>query len=254
MPAIPGLNRDVALKILPADVAADPSRASTVQDRGPRRRGPEPPQYRRRLPARAAGVVPPRSEAGQHPADRGRTREDPRFQSGAHDPAVRTSRHDNAGPIDVVPASSLARSATCHPSRCADWMPITAATSSASAWCCTRCSGARGPSKVRSGGHDAGHPAGGRSRPAVDRARRRAAGGVALPQKDPAHRFQSARDLSFALPALAQGDSSSDAALAVPSPAPPAQRSRTWLWTGAANGEGQNDIWLSTWRREERRL
>jgi serine/threonine protein kinase len=53
-------------------------------------------------------------------------------------------------------------------------------------------------------------------------------------EKDPVHRFQSARDLGFALRALAQGDNSSDAALAVPSPGQAAQRSRMWLWTGAA--------------------
>ena len=41
-------------------------------------------------------------------------------------------------------------------------------------------------------------------------------------EKDPAHRFQSARDLGFALRALAQGDSSSGSAPAVESPAPPA--------------------------------
>ena len=56
-------------------------------------------------------------------------------------------------------------------------------------------------------------------------------------EKDPAHRFQSARDLSFALRALAQGDTSSDAALAAPSPSRTPQRSRqwsTWLLAGAA--------------------
>ena len=45
-------------------------------------------------------------------------------------------------------------------------------------------------------------------------------------EKDPAHRFQSARDLGFALRALAQGDSSSGSAPAVESPAPPAPRTR----------------------------
>jgi predicted Ser/Thr protein kinase len=48
-------------------------------------------------------------------------------------------------------------------------------------------------------------------------------------EKDPAHRFQSARDLSFALRALAQGDSSSGSAPAVESPAPAAPRTRAWL-------------------------
>ena len=53
-------------------------------------------------------------------------------------------------------------------------------------------------------------------------------------EKDPAHRFQSARDLGFALRALAQGDSSSGAAEAVPSPVPAAKLARPWLWAGAA--------------------
>jgi eukaryotic-like serine/threonine-protein kinase len=53
-------------------------------------------------------------------------------------------------------------------------------------------------------------------------------------EKDPVHRFQSARDLGFALRALAQGDGSSGAAEAGPSPAPAAKRVRPWLWAGAA--------------------
>jgi Tol biopolymer transport system component/predicted Ser/Thr protein kinase len=53
-------------------------------------------------------------------------------------------------------------------------------------------------------------------------------------EKDPANRFQSARDLSFALRALAQGDSSIGSAPAVESPAPPAPRSRARLWAGVA--------------------
>ncbi len=53
-------------------------------------------------------------------------------------------------------------------------------------------------------------------------------------EKDPAHRFQSARDLGFALRALAQGDSSSGSAPAVESPAPPASRTRAWLAAGVA--------------------
>jgi serine/threonine protein kinase len=51
-------------------------------------------------------------------------------------------------------------------------------------------------------------------------------------EKDPAHRFQSARDLGFALRALAQGDSSSGSAPAVASPGPPASHTRTWLPAG----------------------
>ena len=43
------LNRDVALKILPADVADGSVSPPAVRDRGPRRRRPEPPQHRRRL-------------------------------------------------------------------------------------------------------------------------------------------------------------------------------------------------------------
>jgi hypothetical protein len=53
-------------------------------------------------------------------------------------------------------------------------------------------------------------------------------------EKEPAHRFQSARDLGFALGALAQGDSSSSAAEAVPSAHPAATRVRPWLWASAA--------------------
>lgn len=53
-------------------------------------------------------------------------------------------------------------------------------------------------------------------------------------EKDPALRFQSARDLGFALRALAQGDSSNGAAEVVPSPVPAATRARPWLWAGAA--------------------
>ena len=53
-------------------------------------------------------------------------------------------------------------------------------------------------------------------------------------EKDPAHRFQSARDLGFALRALAQGDSTSGSAPAVASPAPPAPRTRAWLAAGVA--------------------
>jgi len=53
-------------------------------------------------------------------------------------------------------------------------------------------------------------------------------------EKDPAHRFQSARDLGFALRALAQGDSTSGSASGVASPAPPAPRTRAWLAAGAA--------------------
>jgi Tol biopolymer transport system component len=53
-------------------------------------------------------------------------------------------------------------------------------------------------------------------------------------EKDPANRFQSARDLDFAIRALAQGDSSNGGALAVPSPAVAAKRSRMWLWVGPA--------------------
>jgi hypothetical protein len=53
-------------------------------------------------------------------------------------------------------------------------------------------------------------------------------------EKDPAHRFQSARDLGFALRALAQGDSASGSAPAVASPAPPATRTRAWLAAGVA--------------------
>jgi Tol biopolymer transport system component len=53
-------------------------------------------------------------------------------------------------------------------------------------------------------------------------------------EKDPANRFQSARDLSFALRALAQGDSSIGSAPSVESPAPPAPRSRAWLRAGVA--------------------
>ena len=49
-------------------------------------------------------------------------------------------------------------------------------------------------------------------------------------EKDRAHRFQSARDLGFALRALAQGDTSSGSA--VESPAPPAPRTRPWLAAG----------------------
>jgi hypothetical protein len=52
-------------------------------------------------------------------------------------------------------------------------------------------------------------------------------------EKDPSHRFQSARDLGFALRALAQGDSSSGSAPAVESPAP-APRTRAWLAAGVA--------------------
>jgi eukaryotic-like serine/threonine-protein kinase len=53
-------------------------------------------------------------------------------------------------------------------------------------------------------------------------------------EKDPAHRFQSAHDLGFALRALAQGDSTSGSAPAVASPAPPAPRTRAWLAAGVA--------------------
>ena len=53
-------------------------------------------------------------------------------------------------------------------------------------------------------------------------------------EKDPAYRFQSARDLGFALRALAEGDSSSGSAPAVESPAPPASRTSTWLAAGVA--------------------
>jgi hypothetical protein len=53
-------------------------------------------------------------------------------------------------------------------------------------------------------------------------------------EKDPAHRFQSARDLGFALRALALGDSASGSAPAVASPAPPAPRTRAWLAAGVA--------------------
>jgi hypothetical protein len=53
-------------------------------------------------------------------------------------------------------------------------------------------------------------------------------------EKDPANRFQSARDLGFALRALAQGDSSSGSAPVVEFPAPPARRTRPWLAAGLA--------------------
>jgi hypothetical protein len=51
-------------------------------------------------------------------------------------------------------------------------------------------------------------------------------------EKDPAHRFQSARDLSFALRALAQSDSSSGSAPSVKSPTPSAPRTRAWVAAG----------------------
>lgn len=51
-------------------------------------------------------------------------------------------------------------------------------------------------------------------------------------EKDPAHRFQSARDLGFALRALAQGDNSSGPATAVESAARIAPRTRAWLAAG----------------------
>ena len=53
-------------------------------------------------------------------------------------------------------------------------------------------------------------------------------------EKDPAHRFQSARDLGFALRALGQGDSSSGSAPAVQSHVLPALRTRVWLAAGGA--------------------
>lgn len=52
-------------------------------------------------------------------------------------------------------------------------------------------------------------------------------------EKEPAQRFQSARDLGFALQALAQGDSSSGAAAAVPSSPPTAKSRSPWLWAAA---------------------
>jgi Tol biopolymer transport system component len=53
-------------------------------------------------------------------------------------------------------------------------------------------------------------------------------------EKDPAHRFQSARDLGFALRALAQGDSTSVSAPDVSSPVLPVPRNRAWLAAGVA--------------------
>ena len=52
-------------------------------------------------------------------------------------------------------------------------------------------------------------------------------------EKDPALRFQSARDLGFALHALAQADSQDTPAVASASPNPPASRPRSWLWVAA---------------------
>ncbi|MHC4993132.1 MAG: protein kinase domain-containing protein, partial [Planctomycetota bacterium] len=51
-------------------------------------------------------------------------------------------------------------------------------------------------------------------------------------EKDPDHRFQSAGDLGFALRALALGDSSSSPAPSADSPAPRARLFPGWLWTG----------------------
>lgn len=53
-------------------------------------------------------------------------------------------------------------------------------------------------------------------------------------EKDPANRFQSARDLGFALRALAPGDSCSGSAPAVASPAAPAPRAPAWVAAGLA--------------------
>ena len=132
------LNRDVALKILPAEVAGDPSRrqrfeiearavaalshpnsspsttsaratssasSSTASRCGAPVRPAEDARDRRpdrQRPGRGARGRrrAPRSEAGEHPADQGRPREDPGLRSGADDAGIWTSRHDNAGPVD----------------------------------------------------------------------------------------------------------------------------------------------------------
>ena len=222
------------------DPARPPARRAAASAEGGRGRQPD-----RRGPRRGAreGHHPPRHQARQHLPDQRGPREDPRLRHRAHraaGPDVRPLRHHHRARADRARSSSSGRPATCPPSRSAASRSTGAPTSSRSARPSSRCSPAGAPSCATARSRPSA-PSCATTRASTPRPRRSRTSCKGFVfrclEKDPADRYQSARDLLLDLRAL-QAEQLRQASERVTFRSePPWKHRRTRVWMRAVGGD-----------------